>query len=338
MTLAERVYAHRNLALSVVGLAKNVGKTTTLNHLIDEASRRPHVRPGITSTGWDGEAFDSINAMPKPRIAVPAGCIVATTTECLSRSIMPYSVLVETGMRTSLGEVLIIQCDEPGRIEVAGPTTISGLCRVREMMKDLGCTHIFFDGAINRKASSSPAVCESLILATGMNAGYHLDDVKRKSAFWVEIYSLKEKKLNGDTMDSGEITILDRDGAILQRVTAQSIRGTSFTPPPRLGLIFFPGALTDELLHPFMHGASSFSVVVRDATRLFISHEMLRRCKKRENRIFLLDRTDLMAITVNPTASSGRHYDAGDFLGEMASALSPHPVWDVVQGKGLNER
>jgi hypothetical protein len=338
MTLADRVFAHKSLALSVVGLAKNVGKTTTLNYLIDEASRRAGVKPGITSTGWDGEAFDSINAMPKPRIVVPAGCIVATTTECLTRSTIPYSVLAETGMRTSLGDVLIIQCNEPGRIEVAGPTTISGLCRVREMMKERGCTHIFFDGAINRKASSSPDVCDSLILATGMNAGYHLDDVKRKSIFWVEIYSLEEKKITMDPPGPGEIAILDNDGAVLQRVAVQSLREKPFSPPPGMGFLLIPGALTDELLHPFMHVKLSFSVVVRDATKLFISHEMLRRCNKRNNRIFLLNRTDLMAVTVNPMASSGRYHDAGDFLMEMASALSPHPVWDVVQGKGLNER
>src|SRR5579875_2471080 len=60
----------------VVGTAKNVGKTTTVNALLRVAQDRG-IKIGLTSTGRDGEAFDAVDDAPKPRIFIEAGTLVA---------------------------------------------------------------------------------------------------------------------------------------------------------------------------------------------------------------------------------------------------------------------
>ena len=53
--------------LSIVGMAKNAGKTTALNYLIEEADDEM-IRLGITSTGRDGETSDLVTGTEKPRV------------------------------------------------------------------------------------------------------------------------------------------------------------------------------------------------------------------------------------------------------------------------------
>ena len=53
--------------ISIVGMAKNAGKTTALNFLIEEAMDEG-VRLGITSTGRDGESTDLVTETEKPRV------------------------------------------------------------------------------------------------------------------------------------------------------------------------------------------------------------------------------------------------------------------------------
>ncbi|MHA1509163.1 MAG: hypothetical protein ACTSO6_10720 [Promethearchaeota archaeon] len=51
--------------ISIIGLAKNVSKTTTLNHIINLL--RDMLTIGITSIGRDGEPYDAITELPKPK-------------------------------------------------------------------------------------------------------------------------------------------------------------------------------------------------------------------------------------------------------------------------------
>ena len=57
----------RYKTISIVGMAKNAGKTTALNYLIEEAEDES-IRLGITSTGRDGETTDLVTNTDKPRV------------------------------------------------------------------------------------------------------------------------------------------------------------------------------------------------------------------------------------------------------------------------------
>jgi len=54
-------------SISIVGMAKNAGKTVTLNALLDEAYENGK-NVGLTSIGRDGEKQDIVTQTEKPMI------------------------------------------------------------------------------------------------------------------------------------------------------------------------------------------------------------------------------------------------------------------------------
>lgn len=62
--------------LSIVGMAKNAGKTTALNYLIEEAIDEG-ILLGVTSTGRDGESQDLVTGTEKPRVYLDQDMLVA---------------------------------------------------------------------------------------------------------------------------------------------------------------------------------------------------------------------------------------------------------------------
>ena len=67
--------------LSIIGMEKNVGKTTVLNKLIEDIGLQKTI--GLTSIGRDGEDTDVVTNTHKPRIYVNQGTIIATARDCL---------------------------------------------------------------------------------------------------------------------------------------------------------------------------------------------------------------------------------------------------------------
>ena len=119
LRLSELTRATPRLAL--VGLAKNTGKTVALTALLGELQQQG-LTAGVTSVGRDGEEHDVIDArIEKPRVALPAGSLLATTDELLRASGLPYELLSATESRTPLGRVLVVRLQGAGTVEVAGP-------------------------------------------------------------------------------------------------------------------------------------------------------------------------------------------------------------------------
>ncbi len=150
--------------IGIVGTAKNTGKTTTLAALIDEAGRR-RARIGVTGIGYDGEEIDTITGLPKPRLMLQAGTIVATSEQCLLATSAGYAVIKETDARTALGRVVIVEILTPGLMVLAGPNTKRLLSVVLDDMEALGLGAVFVDGSLNRIAAMS--VVETMVFTTG---------------------------------------------------------------------------------------------------------------------------------------------------------------------------
>ena len=72
--LINLIDARAATAVAIVGMTKNVGKTVTLNCLIDRYAAARRIL-GLVSAGYDGERFDRLTLKDKPRIHVPAGAL-----------------------------------------------------------------------------------------------------------------------------------------------------------------------------------------------------------------------------------------------------------------------
>ena len=92
--------------LSIVGMAKNAGKTTALNFLIEEAMDEGIVL-GITSTGRDGETQDLVTGTEKPRVYLDQGTLVSVPSQLFGLADAGLEILRRTKYSTAIGELLI---------------------------------------------------------------------------------------------------------------------------------------------------------------------------------------------------------------------------------------
>lgn len=150
------------VAIGVAGTAKNTGKTTTLKVLLQVAAG-VGAPVGLTSIGFDGEEWDHLTGLPKPRVDVPAGTWVATARPLMEAGTARLKLVSGTGVRTALGEVVLARAEEPGRVVVAGPATAAGLRRVLAALPGDGLCLV--DGAFGRMAPM--LATQGLVLATG---------------------------------------------------------------------------------------------------------------------------------------------------------------------------
>src|SRR5580698_6266221 len=176
--------------LALVGLAKNTGKTVALAVLLRELEQQDR-RVGVTSVGRDGEARDVIDRrIEKPRIELAKGSLVATTDGLLRASGLEHELLEQPGIRTPLGQVLIARLQVGGPIEVAGPSAATDVREVSDAMLSHGAEQVLIDGAIDRRAASSPAVSDALVMSTGAVLSEDIDDVVTKTKDAVDLVRL----------------------------------------------------------------------------------------------------------------------------------------------------
>ena len=153
-------------SLFVVGIGKNVGKTVTMR-AVYEAAWASGLRVGVASVGRDGEAFDIADGLPKPRLFLRAGTVLATAREALPST--PASELLEISpMQTAAGVLLYARSVHDAHYELIGPPSASGVRKAVAVL-DKRCDFVIVDGAIDRIA----AVAETpgaIVVATGASS------------------------------------------------------------------------------------------------------------------------------------------------------------------------
>ena len=174
--------------ISIIGTAKNVGKTTVLNQIIKEYQG---IKIGITSIGLDGEKFDNLTYKPKPRILVHKNMIIATAKDCLEQCYFDYEILEETDIRTGLGNIVVIEVNSSGLALVAGPSTNNEMLSIIALLNKHGVEKIFIDGALFRKSISSFHISDAIIFSTGASYSISLDDVVEDTVILVKNFNLR---------------------------------------------------------------------------------------------------------------------------------------------------
>ncbi len=333
--LHELVAGTRMLAL--VGLAKNTGKTETLAALLREHAKAG--RPiGVTSIGRDGEEHDVIDArIDKPRVQLQAGDLVATTGALLRSSGVAHERLSRTGVRTPLGEVVLARMSQPGSVEVAGPSAAGELRSVGEEMLLLGAEQALLDGAIDRRAASSPAVADGLVMATGAILGEDIEDVVRATSDAVDLVRLPaatedDHGTTGEHGEAGERLSLERRLVLNAEPTAIA---TLLREHPRASTLTVDGALSERFLEGLLAARSEragreLRIVATDPTKVFLSRRGTRWYARQGIEIEVRRTIALKAITVNPVAPQSHRFDSRRLRELIAAAVPDVPVLDVL--------
>ena len=233
--------------LGFAGTAKNTGKTTTALAVLEQ-SRQVGNRNALTSIGYDGESLDHITGLPKPRYEMLPGELIATARECLEASPARCRILVETGIETILGTILIAEVQKSGLVLLAGPNRESDLRLVLKQFATLGAQFTIVDGAFNRIV---PLICtDGLILSTGAAFKQETTHIATHAAAIEQIFRLPQAET---TAPDGVITIHYKDG------TTNTIPGGSLISSGTLNQleillkepcthIIIPGACQPDLL------------------------------------------------------------------------------------------
>jgi hypothetical protein len=335
--------------LAVVGLAKNTGKTQTLLRILGEAPKgSPGV--GVTSIGRDGEQHDVVDdAIAKPAIPLAAGDLVATTDRLLDHGAGPADVLWRTEYRTPLGRVVIARLAESGPVEIAGPSTAAGIRAVSDAMLRAGARQVLIDGAIDRRASASPAVADGVVMATGAVLGRELADVVSRTRHATELLRLpavSDPAARRAAERAPGNLLLTADGRALPLGRGLGLGGAG-EPARTLRRHFgeathlvLSGGLAEPLLAQLLAAAARapLTLVVRDATRVFLRRRGALWYRDRGLRIEVLQPARLLAITVNPVAPRSHRFDSGELRARVAEIVPGLPVCDVLDLPIENEK
>ena len=324
--------------LSIVGMAKNAGKTTALNYLIEEAIDEGIVL-GVTSTGRDGESQDLVTGTEKPRVYLEEDMLVAVPTLLYDLADAGLEVLKKTKYSTAIGELLICKVKDAGYVQVAGPVINAEQKLLCRDMMELGCSLILIDGAIDRKSIASPDTSDAIILSTGAVLSRKMNKVIEETAHVVNLYRTPELEdgIIRDTITENnfddKIMLVSGDGKIkkLDLITglgaAKEING-AIDEDTRY--IYIPGAFTNSVISDIsLKNLKQVQFVLKDPTKIFVNAMDWGIFRKKGFRVRVLKNIEIAAITVNPWAPAGYTFDNRFLLEEMQKAIPDIPIIDV---------
>lgn len=324
---------------SIVGLEKNTGKTECFNYVMQ---RLPldKIRVAVSSIGIDGETTDQVTKTAKPEIFLREGVYFGTSEKHYLTKLLTSELLEISDENTSLGNIVIGKALTPGKLLLSGPSSTNGLRRwINEMRKyDIDLTII--DGALSRLSLASPAVSESMILATGAAYSANINTLVQKTAFVVQMINLElTSQENHDTfinINNGVWAIdADNDFDIEKRLVDLKVASSLSININTEGLkkcktLYVSGALTDNFVNHIRQNKifNETEIVVRDFTKIFLTPMTYNTFVNGKRKITVLQKSKLIAVCVNPKSPNGIVLDSEKLCKTLSEAINL-PVYDL---------
>ena len=305
MDLIDRILQCKTL--SITGMAKNTGKTVTLNYLLGQLHARG-LHAAVTSIGIDGEKTDQVTQTEKPEIVLYEGTLFVTSEYHYRQRQLLSEILDLSEESTSLGRLVTARALRDGKVILSGPATTGGVRRLLERMDGYGVDITIVDGALSRKSHAAPTVTDGLILSTGTAIAPDLRTIVQKTSALHDLMRLPEyaTPLSHELLqtESG-ILALENGGAVALDIPSSLLTDKYKTVLFSHGNhLFFSGILTDNVLD-FMKmqpEVKDCAVIVKDFTKIFVNPMTLRLFRSKGGRLYVLKRPNLLAVTVNPVA------------------------------------
>ncbi len=322
-------------SLSIVGLQKNTGKTECLKYVL---ARLPleRKRVAVTSIGIDGETTDQVTRTQKPEIVLREGMYFGTSEAHYRQRRLVSELIDVSDESTSLGRVVTAKALTQGKILLSGPSSTSGLQRWMRDTRRHGIDLAIVDGALSRLSLASPAVSQSMILATGAAYSINMSQLVQRTAFVVDLINIGMTSEGNiallNPLESG-MWWIDTDGLLHEMEGATSLsQQVEFHGMDRCATLYVAGALVDSFLEKLRKNKQlrQVELVVRDFTKIFVTPQQLRLFEKAGGRIKVLQKSKLIAVTVNPTSPSGYVLDSEAVCDKISQAINL-PVYDLLK-------
>ncbi len=332
MPFVNDILNHRSL--SIVGLEKNTGKTVCLNYILRRLNTLG-VHVGVTSIGVDGEQVDSVFATAKPEITLYEGTHFITSEQhYLKRQVVSVVEAVDS-RRTALGPLVTARVLVGGKVLLSGAATTGILKQQIASLDAMGCRLSIVDGALSRLSLASPTVTDAMVLATGAAVSANVKQLISKTRFVYSLINLEEIEPSLrdclSNIESG-LWAVDSDGETHDLgIASVFLIDRAEKDILRFGkTLFASGAVSDRLLKVLATKEKGITLIARDFTKLFLTPEVYTDFVRRGNRLMVMQRSRLIAITLNPTSPQGFLLDSRSTCEALGDALQT-PVYDVMK-------
>ena len=332
MPFVQEILKHRSL--SIVGLEKNTGKTVCLNYILRRLDELG-VPVGVTSIGVDGEQVDSVFATAKPEVTLYEGTRFITSEQhYLKRQAVSVLEHVDS-RRTALGPLVTARVLVRGKVLLSGAATTGVLRGQIAQLGNAGCRLAIVDGALSRLSLASPTVTDCMVLATGAAVSANLKQLVAKTRFLHSLICLDEvsptlREALGQ-VEQGLWGVDDEGVPHNLGIASVFLIGSAGGDLLRYGhTLFASGAVSDRLLKALTPLGKDITLVARDFTKLFITPEVYNDFTRKGNRLMMLQRSKLIAVTLNPTSPQGFLLDSRNACDALSDALQT-PVYDVMK-------
>ena len=330
-------------SLSVVGLAKNVGKTVCLRALLEHVFC--HGQAGelaVTSVGTDGEAIDQVYKTQKPELTFYPGMLVQTAEQYYHRRRLGAEILEVSRESTACGRLVTARVRTPGKMIISGPAHTQGLQEYIRTAHRLGARTAIIDGALSRLSLASPFVSEAMVLCTGAAVSKNLDELVRKTAFQYRLLNLPlfsetpAGRVAAEALQavSSGVHGIGTEGAVedlripsLLQIDRQMEK---IEPYGQKGaFLYVAGLLNDTFLNRLSARRHRPDLVVSDFTKLFFTEPAYRNFLRTGSRIMVLRQPKVLGICVNPVSPDGYRLESAGLRERMQAALGC-PVYDIL--------
>lgn len=316
--------------ITLVGNAKNAGKTTVLNAILRILSPEA---VAITSIGLDGELIDNVTALPKPRIFVHAGTLVATAEDCLKAAEAAYEILADTGIRTPLGSVVIVRALTEGNMLVAGPSTIAGMDSLVADLRKRQTGKILIDGAFSRKSLVRSG--EACIFAVGAVKSPVLAEVVESCRLSLRQFSLPAVPATlPDFEKETRLTVLSREGKLLSLPADSTLgdpRKILDSLPEDAAHLFVPGSFGPAFAREWIRRRKSPlpDLILRSPAHLVVPDSLLDLLFRMKTAIRVLHPVTMIGIAYNPFSPVSPGFADAEF-GDALRKITDLPVFNVM--------
>lgn len=348
------------LKLGIAGTAKNTGKTTVTAAIMNELRRRG-VPFYLTSIGYDGENLDNVTGLPKPKLPVQTGDIVATAEKCLLASTARFETLAQTGVKTPLGKIRVVRVVGDGLVVTAGPNKSSEVRIINDILSGLGPGITLLDGALNRIVPMSET--DTFILCTGAARSTDIPRLAREADCILRMADLPLSPFAAsiEAQRLKTVSLLDRQGLPLATLPFLSLLSETDAAAvleaiaaSQATALFVPGIIGEQALARLVASRQAFQslrflALINPVKLLAMGnpieyHAQLLQWSSEGLSIGVLRRIPLLAVTVNPfypeyryeTSSYQPAYvDPNRLQLAMENALG-RPVYNIVR-QGIDD-
>jgi len=319
-------------SVSIVGMAKNTGKTTCLNYILSKLKEEKY-KVAVTSIGVDGEEKDILYDTLKPRITIYTGNIFVTSEKHFNEKKLEAKIIHTSKQHTALGRIITAEALSTGEVILSGPSNSELMTEYIDKLKNLNVALTLVDGALNRLSLASPSVTDALVLCTGAACSIKLEKLIKKVKYQCKLINIKkisDTMLNKiDNIVSG-VWLVDENkiSKLSDTLFSSNINFDAIKDSAKY--IYIAGALPDNFMKEINRNKKldNLTIIVRDFSRIFSTLENYYKFVRKGGAFMVKQSANLIAICSNPTSPDGYNYDPEVLRSALETELNL-PVYDI---------